>query len=93
MSPHNFQVSGEMSPRKKYNLIQAYFFRPGSTLRKQSWFYINFTARQGLLYVVNNYFLSIQNIKVQDDKYCAQVQNSLYPPAKHGLHAAVQESA
>ena len=50
---------GEMSPRKKYNLIQAYYFRPSPTLRKQSWFYINFTAKSGLLFVVNNYFLTI----------------------------------
>ena len=55
------QPSGcmEMSPRKKYSLIQAYYFRPGPTVWKLSWFYINFTAKSGLLYVVNNYFLTI----------------------------------
>ena len=54
MSPQN--LCGEM-----YGIwpIQAYYFRPSPTLRKQSWSYINFTTKSGLLYVVNNYVLSI----------------------------------
>ena len=31
----------------------------------KSWFYINFTAKPGVLYVVNDNFLTIKNIKVR----------------------------